>query len=83
MKPALALGAALLCSVGLLSTTAHAQTPRPDGTVPNEVIFQVQPDANLSALAAAYQLTLIDQFGTRAHLARAGSARRHGQGRGQ
>lgn len=65
MNTSLALVAALLVSAGLHGPAAQAQAPRPDGTVPNEVIFQVQPEADPNALAANYQLTLIDQFGSR------------------
>jgi subtilisin family serine protease len=60
LKPiAIAAASAIAC------TSAFAQTTRPDGTVPGELIMQVVSPGDVAAVAADYQLTLLDQFGAR------------------
>ncbi|WP_374676151.1 S8 family serine peptidase [Ideonella sp.] len=56
--------AALGLAAAGASLPAAAQ-PRPDGTVAQEVILQSRPGVSIDGLAAAYGLTLVDQFGSR------------------
>ncbi|HSI55908.1 MAG TPA: S8 family serine peptidase [Ideonella sp.] len=63
LRIAAALAAVL--STALAGSPAAAQAPRPDGTVPGEVILQVEAGQSADAVAATHGLTLLDQFGSR------------------
>ena len=63
MTPFRLHAAALACLA--LGTSAIAQTPRADKTVPQEVILQVAEGQSVQAVAATHALTLLDQFGSR------------------
>jgi subtilisin family serine protease len=65
MTPRRLPATALVCLAVGLTTSASAQSPRPDKTVPQEVILQVVEGQSAQAVAATHSLTLLDQFGSR------------------
>lgn len=50
---------------GATTKTTTATTADADGAVPNEVVVRLHSAADLPAVLAQYQLTLLDQFGRR------------------
>jgi len=48
-----------------LCASAIAAIPRPDGTVPNELILQIAEGHSADEVALAHELDLVDQFGSR------------------
>ena len=62
---ALILAAAVVCSVGLMTSTAHAKTTISDAALKGEILLRLRSTRALNPLLKKYPLKVVSQFGRR------------------